>query len=123
MMRGECEGASSVVSGGAHATAVSIEDRLGAPACAMMRDDENEARNSTREHDTVRLIHSSLLGLRRRFQFGDALVGVREILALFEFLLKLLEIRQGFRFLLHLDQRLGEVVVDGVASGELGVVL
>src|SRR4029077_2798100 len=119
MMRGEFEGASSVVSGGAHATAVATADRLGPPAWASMRDGENEARISSREHDTVRLIHSSLLGLRHGLQFGDALVGLREILALFEFLQKLLEIRQGFRLLLHLHQCFAEVEVDGVAAGVL----
>src|SRR5262249_9396999 len=121
MMRGEFEGASSVLSGGAHATAVSIADRLGAPACASMRDGENEARSSSREHDTVRLIHSSLLGLRHGLQFGDALVGFRQVLALLEFLQKLFEIRQRFRLLLHLRQCFGEVEVDGVAAGVLRV--
>src|SRR5215510_15368838 len=122
MMRGEFEGASSVVSGGAHATAVSSADKLGAPACASMRDGDNEARSSSREHDTVRLIHSSLLGLRHGgLQFGDALVGFREVLALLEFLEKLFEIRQRFRLLLHLHQCFGEVEVDGVAAGVLRV--
>src|SRR4051812_43915745 len=58
-----------------------------------------------------------------RLEVGDHLLRGYEVLALLELLHQLFEIGERFRFLLHLHQRVGEVEVDAVAVGELGIVL
>src|SRR4051812_16326143 len=120
MTRSPWAGAASRDGGGAHATAAANGESVSTPFCASTATAAHATNIATRTTGPRRMLTSArpsgrLLGAGfdyLRFEIGDHLLRHHQVLALLELLHEFLEIGQRLRFLLDLDEGVGEIEVD-----------